>query len=54
MFNDTYYTNQYVSSVGGVSLQNMNQLERFFLDMIEWQLFVSEEEYSLFELSLRT
>jgi len=48
MFNDTYYTNQYVASVGGVSLQNMNQLERFFMSMIDWNLFISEREFEFY------
>ena len=31
MFNDTYYTNKYIAQVGGVSLENMNELEAFFM-----------------------
>ena len=31
MFNDTYYTNKYIAQVGGVSLENMNELEGFFM-----------------------
>ena len=31
MFNDTYYTNKYIAQVGGVSLENMNELEGFFI-----------------------
>ena len=45
MYNETHYTNEYIASKGGVSLQNINELERFFLEMIDWQLFVSPDEY---------
>jgi len=45
MFNDIYYTNQYVASVGGATLQNINLLESFFMEMIDWNLFISEEEF---------
>ena len=41
MFNDTYYTNGYIAQVGGVSLQNINELERFFMQAIDWNLNVS-------------
>ena len=52
MYNDTYYTNQYVASVGGVSLQNINELERFFMLMIDWNLYITTEEFDSYERSL--
>ena len=52
MYNDTYYTNQYVASVGGVSLQNINELERFFMLMIDWRLYITTEEFDHYERSL--
>lgn len=54
MFNDTYYTNQYVASVGGVTLQNINQLERFFMQMLDWNVFISEELFDFYDQSLET
>ena len=45
MFNDTYYTNQFIAQVGGVSLPNINELERFFMSMIDWNLFIKPEEF---------
>ena len=54
MFNDTYYTNQYVASVGGVTLQNINQLERFFMQMLDWNVFISEELFHFYDQSLET
>ena len=41
MFNDIYYTNQYIASVGGVTLHNINELERFYMSMIDWNLYIS-------------
>ena len=44
-FNDTYYANQFIASVGGVSTRNLNQLELFFLEVIAWDLYISPEEH---------
>ena len=45
MFNDTYYTNRYIAEVGGVSLANMNDLEKYFMQLIDWNLSISTEEF---------
>ena len=50
MFNDTYYTNQYIASFGGVTLRNMNELEAFFMQMIDWRLNIQEDEFINVEL----
>ena len=52
MFNDTYYTNQYIASFGGVTLRNMNELEAFFMQMIDWRLNITEEEFAFYDNSL--
>ena len=52
MFNDTYYTNQFIAQVGGVSLANINELERFFMSMIDWNLFIKPEEFEQYEKGL--
>ena len=52
MYNETYYTNEYIASIGGVSLQNINELERFFLEVIDWQLFVAPDEYHIYDQTL--
>ena len=49
MFNDTYYTNKYIAQVGGVSLQNINELETFFIEMIDWNLNITEDQYVQYE-----
>ena len=52
MFNDTYYTNQFIAQVGGVSLPNINELERFFMQMIDWNLYISTEEFEFYQRGL--
>ena len=54
MYNDTYYTNQYIAQVGGVNLPNINELERYFMLMIDWSLYISPEEYAFYEQSLQS
>ncbi len=49
MFNDTYYTNKYIAQVGGVSLQNINELETFFIEMVDWNLNITEEQFAQYE-----
>ena len=52
MFNDTYYTNQYIAQVGGVTLKNINELERFFMHLIDWKVNITTEEFDLYEKGL--
>ena len=52
MYNDTYYTNQYIASVGGVSLHNINELERFYMELIDWNLYIATDEFEFYERSL--
>lgn len=52
MYNDIYYTNQYIASVGGVTHHNICELERFYMSMIDWSLFISREEFDFYEQGL--
>ena len=52
MYNDTYFTNTYVAQVGGVSLDNINQLERYFITMVDWDLNISTEEFDFYEQNM--
>lgn len=54
MYNDTYYTNRYIAQVGGVTLNNINELERHFIEICDWHLYVSPEEFELYERALIT
>ena len=52
MFNDTYYTNKYIAEVGGVTLANINDLERYFVEMVDYHLNVTTEEFEFYEQGL--
>jgi hypothetical protein len=48
-FNDFSYSNKYWSKIGGISVQELNQLEISMLFTIDWKIHVDEEEYVNFE-----
>ena len=43
---DKYYNNEYYAKVGGVSVQELNRMEKEFLFLIGFRLFVEEELFS--------
>uniref|UniRef100_A0A6T9AUW3 Cyclin n=1 Tax=Noctiluca scintillans TaxID=2966 RepID=A0A6T9AUW3_NOCSC len=45
-FDDVYYSNAYYAKVGGVKLKEVNTLEAQFLQLIDWRLHVTPQEYS--------
>lgn len=51
-FDDVYYSNAYYAKVGGVKGSEMNLLEMHFLKLIDWQLFVSPEEFELYKTNV--
>ena len=42
-FDDKYYNNKYYALVGGIKNQELNLLERVFLENLQYQLFVLPE-----------
>lgn len=44
-FDDVYYSNAYYAKVGGVRTREVNALESHFLQLIEWKLHVTPEEF---------
>jgi len=46
---DKYYKNDYYAKVGGVSLQEMNRMEKEFLFFIGFKLFVEDQEFKKYE-----
>lgn len=45
-FSDDYFLNSSVAQLAGMSLQELNMLEQEFLRIIDYDLFVSPEEYN--------
>ena len=48
-YDDLYYSNAYYAKVGGVKINELNSLEAAFLEMIEFRLFVSPEEFEQYK-----
>lgn len=44
-YDDTYYSNSFYAKVGGVQLKDLNNLERIYLQLIEYRLCVDPREY---------
>ena len=44
-YNDVYYSNTYIANCNGISTQLLNEIERAFSKMLDYQLFVGEEQY---------
>lgn len=46
LHDDVYYSNKYYARVGGLSLEETNGLEAAMLDLLDWNISVSAEEYT--------
>lgn len=53
-FEDKYYKNSYYCKVGGISNQELNSLEYNFLRYLDFNLYVSEDEYTRYFDTLMT
>ena len=42
---DVYFTNEHYAKVGGVSIQELNSLEYFSIQLLNFNLFISEDIY---------
>ena len=51
-FNDIYYSNEQIGQLGGIHPSEMNLLEAYMLDMLDYILFIEEEEYSRYQKGL--
>ena len=45
IYDDYYYENKYYAKIGGISNKEINNMELEFIKIIEYNLFISEEEY---------
>jgi len=46
--NDIPYSNAYCAQVGGLMVEDLNMLEKRFLQLVGWRLHVAHEEYELY------
>ena len=53
-FEDKYYKNSYYCKVGGISNQELNRLEYHFLRYLDFNLYVSHDEYERYFDKLMT
>lgn len=44
---DTYYRNSHWAKVGGISVKELNRIEMKVLELLDWTIFVSTEEYEM-------
>ena len=53
-YNDIYYSNKDIATIGGVTDTDLNQIESYLLELIDYKLFISQEEFSMYEQGLHT
>ncbi|CAD8123679.1 unnamed protein product [Paramecium sonneborni] len=46
---DDIYGNDYYAKVGGITMQELNDMEKEFLDRIEFQLFIDQDHYYFYQ-----
>lgn len=54
MRDDVYYANKYYAQVGGVDVKELNYLEGCLLTCLDWNIYVSHDDYCHFLDELRT
>lgn len=52
-YNDVYYSNDQVASLGGVHYKEMNHLEIYFLQSLEYTLLIEQSEFEKFNEGLQ-
>ena len=51
---DHYFDNKCYAKVGGITLEELNDLERDFLDSIDYKLNIREREYKRYKDAIRS
>ena len=46
---DSIYSNKYYSEIAGISFEELNLMENYFLKLIDFNLFVSKDEFKKYE-----
>jgi len=49
---DDYYSNKYYAKVGGIALNELNELEYNLLILLEFNTFIDDETYEKYENQL--
>ncbi|CAD8146816.1 unnamed protein product [Paramecium pentaurelia] len=49
---DDYYKNDYYAKVGGINVKEINRLEQEFLEYMNYELFIDEQQYLVYEKRL--
>lgn len=47
-YDDTYYSNAFYGKVGGLALKELNSLEKTYLQLIDYKLFVDPQEFQMY------
>ena len=50
---DHYYNNEYYSSVGGISCDEVNKLESVTLELLDFNLIIAVQKYHRYFLAMR-
>lgn len=53
-YNDIYFSNSDIATISGIALEELNHIERYYLETIDYSLFVSPDEYCHYEQGLRS
>jgi hypothetical protein len=51
-YTDKFYFNRFFAALGGIEVKEINFLEQEYLEMIDFNLSVSTEEYENYDQSL--
>jgi hypothetical protein len=47
-YNDVYFSNDRIASAGGMSLDELNMLELFQLETMDYCLYISTEDFMIY------
>lgn len=50
---DDYYRNDYYAKIGGITVKELNGLEKEMLQFLDFQLYISQEIYNTYLAKLK-
>lgn len=48
-YNDVFYSNADIASIGGLTVEDLNRIERYLLETVDYQIYISSEEFQMYE-----